>query len=51
METKTEAPIEGHTTSSYEPPKVRDYGTIVELTEAATLPNGDVPGGVGNAFS
>jgi hypothetical protein len=35
----------------YERPNVVDYGTLVELTAAGGLPNGDVPHGVGNAYS
>jgi hypothetical protein len=32
----------------YEPPKVVDYGTLVDITRASTLANADTPAGTPN---
>ena len=31
--------------STYESPEVKDYGTLLDLTLAGTLPNADSPAG------
>lgn len=33
---------------AYEPPRLIDYGTLVDLTRAGHMPNTDVPHGVNN---
>jgi len=40
--------IEGR---DYEKPEIADYGSLRELTQAGSMPNGDVPHGVDNAYS
>ena len=37
--------------SDYQQPEVRDYGSLLELTQSGTFTHGDVPHGVDNAFS
>jgi hypothetical protein len=31
--------------ATYESPELTDYGTLLELTQAGTVPNADVPNG------
>lgn len=45
METPNKERHEDEAVARYDAPKIVDYGTLVELTEAGNLANSDVPFG------